>query len=56
MGHQFKVVENKPYGTYAVLELWAGGVVRSPFATREEAIEQEQSIRDYYSDLELIEP
>ncbi len=42
--HHYKVTENKPYGTWAIEELWEGGVVRSPFSCPGAAIEQERVI------------
>lgn len=55
MEHHYKVEENKPYGTWAVVELWNGGLVRSPYKTKEEAVKCELAIRDYFDDLELVE-
>lgn len=40
----FWVEENKPYGTWAVVEAFPGGTVRSPFDTKEEAIKRELEI------------
>jgi len=57
----YRVEENVGYrgerlGTWAVVELWPGGTVRSPFRTKEEAIRREQEIADYYGwKVELVE-
>ena len=40
----FWVEENKPYGTWAIVEAFPGGTVRSPFDTKEEAIKREREI------------
>jgi len=45
---KYRVEENKPYGTWAIVELWTTGTVRSPFKTREEAIKREEEIGKYY--------
>lgn len=45
---EYRVEENKPYGTWAVVEMWAEGTVRSPFNTKEEAIKREEEIGRYY--------
>ena len=55
MTHQFKVERNEPYNTWAVIELWEDGLVRSPFKTKQEAIDYEREARDYYPDLTLQE-
>ena len=53
--HKYEVKQNLPHSnTWYVKELWEDGVVRSPFKTREEAIELEQRARDYYPDLTLV--
>ena len=53
---RYRVEENKPWGTWAVVELWPGGTVRSPFPTRQEAISREEDIATYFGDkLELVE-
>ena len=46
MEHHYRVEENKPYGTWAVIELWEGGLVRSPFHGPDEAIERERIIAE----------
>jgi uncharacterized membrane protein (UPF0127 family) len=45
---EYRVEENKPYGTWAIVELWPTGTVRSPFKTGEEAINREEEIGQYY--------
>jgi uncharacterized membrane protein (UPF0127 family) len=45
---EYRVEKNKPYGTWAIAELWAGGTVRSPFKSKEEAIKREEEIGQYY--------
>jgi uncharacterized membrane protein (UPF0127 family) len=45
---EYRVEENKPYGTWAIVELWPTGTVRSPFKTGEEAINREEEIGKYY--------
>ena len=45
---EYRVEENKPYGTWAVVDLFPGRTVRSPFSTREEAIKREEEIGKYY--------
>jgi len=45
---EYRVEENKPYGTWAIVELFPSGMVRSPFSTREEAIKREEEIGEYY--------
>jgi len=44
--HHYRVVENKPYRSWAIVELWDGGVVRSPFGLAGEAIERERVIAE----------
>ncbi len=57
---QEKQTEIKPYrveqnktGTWAVIEEWGYGTVRSPFATSEEAVKREEEIASYY-DWEVV--
>jgi uncharacterized membrane protein (UPF0127 family) len=45
---EYRVEENKPYGTWVIVELFPGGTVRSPFSTKEEAIKREEEIGEYY--------
>jgi len=45
---EYRVEQNKPYSTWAIVELFPGGTVRSPFTTREEAIKREEEIGEYY--------
>lgn len=45
---EYRVEENKGYGTWAVVELWSNGTIRSPFESREEAIKREEEIGRYY--------
>jgi len=40
-------VEQNPGGSWAIVEAWPGGVVRSPFDTKEEAIKREEEIADF---------
>ena len=54
MEHHYRVVENKPYGTWAIEELWEDGVVRSPFNLAGDAIEQERVIAEHYGFLETL--
>lgn len=44
----FWVEKNVPYETWAIIEAFPGGAVRSPFDTKEEAIERENDIAEYY--------
>jgi len=49
------VERNVPYGTWAIVEAFPGGTVRSPFDTKEEAIEREEQIaRSYEWNLQLV--
>jgi len=41
-------VEQNPEGTWAIVEAFPGGTIRSPFKTKEEAIKREQDIGRYY--------
>jgi hypothetical protein len=43
----FWVEKNVPYETWAIVEAFPGGTVRSPFDTKEEAIERENDIAEY---------
>jgi len=45
---EYRVEKNEPYDTWAVVELWPGGTVRSPFKSKEEAIKREEEIGRYY--------
>ena len=42
----FWVEKNLPYDTWAIVEAWPGGTVRSPFETKEEAVKQEEEIAE----------
>ena len=42
----FWVEKNLPYDTWAIVEAWPGGTVRSPFKTKEEAVKQEEEIAE----------
>lgn len=42
----FWVEKNLPYDTWAIVEAWPGGTVRSPFETKEEAVKQEEEITE----------
>jgi len=51
----FWVEENVPYHTYAIVEAWAGGTVRSPFNRKEEAIAHERTIaQDFGWNMKLV--
>lgn len=45
---RIRVEENKGYGTWAIVELWHGGVVRSPYPTKAAAIETARYLANYY--------
>lgn len=48
-------VEQNPEGTWAIVEAWPGGAVRSPYRTREEAIKREEDIgKEYELRLKLV--
>ena len=42
------VEKNLPYDTWAIVEAFPGGKVRSPFDTKEEAIKREEQISEAY--------
>ena len=42
----FWVEKNLPYTTWAIVEAWLGGTVRSPFKTKEEAVKREEEIAE----------
>ncbi len=42
------VEQNLPYHTWAIRELWSGGLVRSPFSSKIEAMEREDEIARAY--------
>ena len=42
----FWVEKNLPYNTWAIVEAWPGGTVRSPFETKEEAVKHEEEIAE----------
>ncbi|GAI27091.1 unnamed protein product, partial [marine sediment metagenome] len=42
----FWVEKNLPYDTWAIVEAWPGGTVRSPFETKEKAVKQEEEITE----------
>jgi len=44
----FWVEKNLPYDTWAIVEAWPGGTVRSPFLTKEEAIKREEEFGAEY--------
>lgn len=53
---EYRVEKNEPYDTWAIVELWSGGTVRSPFKSKEEAIKREEEIgQDYGWKLRLVE-
>jgi len=45
---EYRVEKNESYDTWAIIELWPGGTVRSPFKSKEEAIKREEEIGRYY--------
>jgi len=45
---EYRVEKNEPYDTWAIVELWPGGTVRSPFKSKDEAINREEEIGRYY--------
>jgi len=50
----FWVEKNLPDDTWAIVEAWPGGTVRSPFNTKEEAIQQEKEIGEGIWELGLV--
>ncbi len=45
---KYRVEKNEPYDTWAIVELWPGGTVRTPFESKEVAIKREEEIGEYY--------
>jgi uncharacterized membrane protein (UPF0127 family) len=45
---EYRVEKNEPYDTWAVVELWLGGTIRSPFKSKDEAIKREEEIGRCY--------
>jgi len=45
---KYRVEKNKPYDTWAVVELWPGGTIRTPFESKEAASDREEEIGEYY--------
>ncbi len=43
----FWVEKNLPYDTWAIVEAWPDGTVRSPYKTKNDAIQQEEKIGKY---------
>ena len=43
---RYRVVQNEGKFTWRIEELWDGGVVREPFASREHAIKREEKIAE----------
>ena len=48
------VEKNVPYESWAVIEAWPGGIARSPFNTKEEAIKREEEIWEGVYKLRLV--
>jgi len=45
---KYRVEKNEPYDTWAIVELWPGGTVRTPFDSKEAAVKREEEIGEYY--------
>lgn len=52
--YQYRVEQN-PNSSWAIIELWEGGIIRSPFDSKDEAIKREQDIARYFQFDECLE-
>jgi len=44
--HRYFILPNIPYGTFSIHEMWPFGKIRSPFDSKQEAMEREIAIAD----------